>query len=109
VGLVEIVVVLVRVIVVTIVIRVIVSKLIGRTFLSTVISNTRAQPQWFWVKLATHQFAIIVTSRVTLSKTVLNIKTMFKMVEFKVVGMVVVLIVVDRLDEMVEGMAVGMF
>jgi hypothetical protein len=34
---------------------------------------------------------------------------MFKMVEFKVVGMVVVLIVVDRVDGMVEEMAVGMF
>ena len=76
-GLVEIVVVLVRVIVVIIVIWVVVSKLIGRTFLSMVISNIRAQPQWFWVKSVNHRFAIIVTSRVILSRTVLSIKTMF--------------------------------
>jgi hypothetical protein len=113
VDLVEIVVILVKVIVEDIVTWGVVSRLIGRTFHSMGINSTRAQPQWFWVKWANNRFVTIVINQAILNQTALNIRMMFKTVGFKVVGMVVdvVLIVVmeDRVDEMVVETEVEVF
>ncbi len=70
-----------------------------------VTSSIRAQPQWFWVKWENYRFVLTVTSRATSNVIVLNIKTIYKMVKFKVEEMVVemagilVVVMADRVAE----------
>ncbi len=71
-----------------------------------VTSSIRAQPQWFWVKWENYRFVFTVTNRATSNVIVLNIKTIYKMVKFKVEEMVVemagilVVVMADRVAEM---------
>lgn len=69
-----------------------------------VISSIRAQPQWFWVKWENYRFVFTVTNRATSNVIVLNIKTIYKMVKFKIVEMVVVegILVVEMADRVAE-------
>ena len=70
-----------------------------------VISSIRAQPRWFWVKWENYRFVFTVTNRATSNVIVLNIKTIYKMVKFKVVEMVVVveeILVVVMADRVAE-------
>jgi hypothetical protein len=70
-----------------------------------VTSSIRAQPQWFWVKWENYRFVFTTTNRATLNVIVLNIKTIYKMVKFKVEEMVVemegilVVVMADRVAE----------
>ncbi len=69
-----------------------------------VISSIRAQPQWFWVKWENCRFVFTATNRATSNVIVLNIKTIYKMVKFKVEEMVVVegILVVEMVDRVAE-------
>jgi hypothetical protein len=69
-----------------------------------VISSIRAQPQWFWVKWENCRFVFTATNRATSNVIVLNIKTIYKMVKFKIVEMVVVegILVVEMADRVAE-------
>jgi hypothetical protein len=69
-----------------------------------VISSIRAQPQWFWVKWENCRFVFTATNRATSNVIVLNIKTIYKMVKFKVEEMVVVegILVVEMADRVAE-------
>ena len=69
-----------------------------------VISSIRAQPQWFWVKWEKCRFVFTATNRATSNVIVLNIKTIYKMVKFKIVEMVVVegILVVEMVDRVAE-------
>jgi hypothetical protein len=69
-----------------------------------VISSIRAQPQWFWVKWENCRFVFTATNRATSNVIVLNIKTIYKMVKFKIVEMVVVegILVVEMVDRVAE-------
>ena len=70
-----------------------------------VISSTRAQPRWFWVKWENYWFVFTVTNRATSNVIVLNIKTISKMVKFKIVEMVVEVeevLVVEMADRVAE-------
>jgi hypothetical protein len=69
-----------------------------------VISSIRAQPQWFWVKWENCRFVFTATNRATSNVIVLNIKTIYKMVKFKVEEMVVVeeVLVVEMADRVAE-------
>jgi hypothetical protein len=70
-----------------------------------VTSSIRAQPQWFWVKWENYRFVFTATNRATSNVIVLNIKTIYKMVKFKVEEMVVemeeilVVVMADRVAE----------
>jgi hypothetical protein len=68
------------------------------------ISSIRAQPQWFWVKWENCRFVFTATNRATSNVIVLNIKTIYKMVKFKVEEMVVVeeVLVVEMADRVAE-------
>ncbi len=68
------------------------------------ISSIRAQPQWFWVKWENCRFVFTATNRATSNVIVLNIKTIYKMVKFKIVEMVVVegILVVEMADRVAE-------
>ena len=69
-----------------------------------VTSSIRAQPQWFWVKWENCRFVFTATNRATSNVIVLNIKTIYKMVKFKVEEMVVVeeVLVVEMADRVAE-------
>ena len=69
-----------------------------------VTSSIRAQPQWFWVKWENCRFVFTATNRATSNVIVLNIKTIYKMVKFKIVEMVVVegILVVEMADRVAE-------
>ena len=58
--------------------------------------------QWFWGILETHRFVSIATNRAMLRKIVLNFKTIFPLVGYKIV---VVLVVVTMLVARVVGLA----
>ena len=69
-----------------------------------VINSIRAQPQWFWVKWENCRLVFTATNRATSNVIVLNIKTIYKMVKFKVEEMVVVegILVVEMADRVAE-------
>ena len=62
----------------------------------------RVKPLWFWARSMGHRFVFIATNRATLNGIVLNSKTIFKMVKYKVV---VLEMVVEMVVVLVEELA----